>query len=97
MNLPYLTHNGVTVYHTYKDDDPQERLLTYWFTCLEYGGQEDSFDVRELLGINAADEPELRRELDAWRTDTICRAIDRGELPGQPSATMHLVLCPHNS
>lgn len=45
----FLEHNGVTVYHTYKDDDIEEGARCYWFTLQELGGEyEGAFDVRDL-------------------------------------------------
>lgn len=83
MNLLYFSYNGVSVFHNYKDDDPYQCVLTYWFTLLENGGQEASFDVRSLPGVSADDEPYNYQERDAWIEATICRAIERGEVPGQ--------------
>ena len=44
----FLTHNGVTIYHTYKDDDWEQGPQTYWFVTDEMASQDDGFDVREL-------------------------------------------------
>lgn len=46
-----LTHNGVTIYHTYKNDEIEQGPSDYWFTLdpddTEIDG-ETRFDVREL-------------------------------------------------
>lgn len=43
----FLVHKGITVYHTYNDNDFGQGRLTYWFTTNGFS-DEDSFDVREL-------------------------------------------------
>ena len=43
----FLEHNGVTVYHTYKDDDIEQGADRYWFTLREDGGEDEgAFDIR---------------------------------------------------
>lgn len=55
----FMTHNGVNVYHTYKDDDVDNGAMLYWFTlnkkcgmgnceCHHPGPCTNSFDVRHL-------------------------------------------------
>jgi len=53
----FLVHKGVTVYHTYKDDDIHQGPQTYWFTlgplcgeasCDCDGPCKNVFDVRSL-------------------------------------------------
>lgn len=41
----FVQHNGVTVWHTYKDDSIDDPL-TFWFTT--HLNEEDAFDVRGL-------------------------------------------------
>lgn len=43
----FLEHNGVKVYHTYKDDHVDQGLMHYGFTLNEYD-DEEHFDVRDL-------------------------------------------------
>lgn len=43
----FLEHNGVKVYHTYKDDDVDQRQMDYWFT-MRCHDDEEHFDVRDL-------------------------------------------------
>ena len=42
----FLEHNGVKVYHTYRDDDMDQGALEYSFTA-DCGSDEHSFDIRE--------------------------------------------------
>ena len=45
----FMEHEGVTIYHTYKDCEFTKGELTYWFTTNELDAEEDfHFDVREL-------------------------------------------------
>lgn len=44
----FLEHNGVTVYHTYKDDDIEQGPRTYWFVTGKHEGEDEAFDVRDL-------------------------------------------------
>ena len=43
----FLEHNGVTVYHTYRDDDFEQGADWYWFR-LDQGGDESEFDIRDV-------------------------------------------------
>ena len=43
-----LEHNGVCVYHTYKNDDIDQGPKLYWFVLDRSEGEEDAFDVRDL-------------------------------------------------
>lgn len=46
----FLTHAGVNVFHTYKDDDVDQGAERYWFTTSVRDDEEEdcTFDVREL-------------------------------------------------
>ena len=44
----FMRHNGVIIYHAYKDDEVQRGPLTYWFVTDDFQGQDDAFDVRDL-------------------------------------------------
>jgi hypothetical protein len=46
----FTRHNGVGVYHTYKNDDIENGANTYWFVTDPYATIDDAFDVRELIG-----------------------------------------------
>ena len=45
----FMEHNGVRVYHVYRNDDIDSCRLDYWFTTDEYGSEcgDAAFDVRE--------------------------------------------------
>jgi len=43
----FLTHRGITIYHTYKNANINERS-EYWYTADVKEEQEYEFDVREL-------------------------------------------------
>jgi len=88
----FLQHNGVTVYHAYKNNDVEQKF-TYWFTTNpeyyeEFGGEADpyEFDVRD-LNTPPPDNPQLvidaltppASELEEMAA-TIRRAIDLGIL-----------------
>lgn len=62
-----VEHNGVTIYHTYKEDDYNQRLF-YWYTVDQ--GESSSFDIRDL--------PEYDRTLS--HEDILRRAIDNKSL-----------------
>ena len=77
----FMEHNGVVIYHAYKDGNADQRL-TYWFSA---SCNEDSyfeFDVRELPGgseLPADHAPPFEDEVKRL----ICNALDAGliELP----------------
>jgi len=52
----FLKYEGVTIYHTYRHDEPQQGPRQYWYgwneDCQEGG---DTFDVRELPNPNSHD------------------------------------------
>lgn len=74
----FLRHQGVAVYHVYRNDEYEQGPREYWFTTDKYGGDYNdpcSFDVRELSTF-AADKPH----------DKIIReAIEAGVLPLEES------------
>lgn len=73
----YLTHAGVSVYHTYKDDDAEQPSRTFWFVLCPDMGEDDAFDVREL---ESGPEYPAGGNQDDWIKATIIAAIDSGEL-----------------
>lgn len=78
-----ITHNGVTVYHTYKDG---EYISAYWYTLNESDDDwegESAFDVREL---NAYDSDKSHEEI--LRT-----AIENSELQAPEEEPMRCRSC----
>ena len=67
-----VVHNGVTVYHVYKNNEFDSGTLEHWYTLDEYDDDEtdSSFDVRELKAFS----PDLSHE------DVLRAAIESGEL-----------------
>ena len=49
----FTRHNGVGVYHTYKNDEIENGANTYWFVTDPYATIDDAFDVRDLPGYDA--------------------------------------------
>ena len=55
----FLTHNGVTVYHAYRDDDVDQGALWYHFT-LDCNSDDNSFDIRNLdVPLGPRVEPDI--------------------------------------
>lgn len=48
----FLEHNGVTVYHTYKDDDFEQGANWYWFRLDQEEDDEGKFDIRDVDPLN---------------------------------------------
>lgn len=60
-----VEHNGVTVWHTYKDG---EYISEYWYTCNESDDDidgESAFDIRELDVEGETHEDILRAAIEA--------------------------------
>jgi len=78
----FLEYKGVKVYHTYKDDDFEERLM-YWYAIYPTGCFHDDyieFDVRNLpapAGINLSTMEKLSNYAELHRK-IIEHAIDQG-------------------
>lgn len=69
----FLTHNGVNVFHTYKDDDVEQGQSFCWYTlnCCE---DDHAFDVRDLTDEHVPfDDGEVHAAI-------IRKAIDEGRL-----------------
>ncbi len=67
----FLSHNGVTVYHCYKDEDP-DYMRSHWYTTDVREREEYEFDVRKLpvpSGVDRGDDAAI-----------IQHAIDSGSL-----------------
>ncbi len=69
----FLTHNDVTIYHTYKDDLSDVPLEFWYSTCANASAESEfEFDVREL--------PLAAQLTDADHAVIIRSAIDAGIL-----------------
>ena len=53
----YLSHKGVTLFQTYKDNMKDNGPLTYTFTLDKFGSVENSIDVRKLAGWDELKHP----------------------------------------
>ena len=72
----FLEHNGVTVYHTYRDDDIDQGANWFLFTLREDGGEDkDAFDIRDVDPLNL-----YKSGLDETRRAVLRHAIDNGLL-----------------
>ena len=71
----FIRHNGVGIYHTYKDDEVEYGPRTYWFVTDPYLGENDAFDVRDLPSFA---EPNHWIELTGAITRALRDAIDAG-------------------
>lgn len=62
-----LEHKGVTVYHTYKNDDVNQPRRDYGFSVEEDSHEDEAFDVRDFKAyINGLDPIEnLKLAIDA--------------------------------
>lgn len=75
-NAIALKHNGVAIFHVYKDDEEEQGPRTYQFGLDAYGSDEGSsdghivFDIRDLSSYSP--------DLDAGTI--LCNAIDNGEI-----------------
>lgn len=77
----FMKHNDVTVYHVYKDNDPNEGMREYWFDTSEDSQDEGGFDVREFalqLGLEEKNESLESSDSDEWKRMVIRTAIDKG-------------------
>lgn len=62
----FIEHEGVRIYHTYKDEEWENGRLTYWFTTSEDDFDEIChFDVRD---IRLCDEDRVKTMGDGKRT-----------------------------
>lgn len=60
-----LTHNGVTIYHTYKNDEVDQGQMQFWFTTDGFSDVDEfKFDVRDLPAKSNPEET-LRHAIDA--------------------------------
>ena len=80
----FTRHNGVGVYHTYKNDDiDNSPARTYWFVTDPYLGEQEAFDVRELPAWKETIANEGRRPFTT-ETDlvtlTLRKSIESGIL-----------------
>jgi hypothetical protein len=73
-----LTHEGVVVYNTYRNDDMSQGIREYWFTTDPLLGELDEgiFDVRMLGSWSMATGGTQSDRI----TRTLLEAISRGEI-----------------
>ena len=70
----FLEHEGVKIFHTYKDDDWANGPMTYWYSTSDNDG-ENQFDVRDLRlcasdpdqVVDALTHPPLLKETSAYQ------------------------------
>lgn len=65
----FLEHEGIIVYHCYKDGD-FERILRYWYTLDPEEEPNNEFDIRDLSNYN---EEQTHKEI-------IMKAIENKEI-----------------
>jgi hypothetical protein len=72
----FMRHNGVGIYHVYKNDDIEDVIRTYWFVTDPYQGEDKAFDVRD---ADIAPDVTLDkiRGTDAWIKLVLTAAIDQ--------------------
>ena len=75
----FMRHNGVVIYHAYKDDEVQRGPLTYWFVTDDFQGQDDAFDVRELIGGDTISQHYGLADIDTIKT-VLTASIEMGIL-----------------
>lgn len=80
----FVEHNGIVVYHTYKNEDFLNRYR-YWFTTDpgDYAGPSREFDVRTLPGWDDA-HGDYAVDSDANSRRTIIAAIEAGLIEPNP-------------
>ena len=66
----FLEHNGVTVYHTYVDDDMDQGANWYWFTLREDGDEKGAFDIRGLDTDKLLDNHPPYKGRSEWESAT---------------------------
>ena len=66
----FLEHNGVTVYHTYRDDDFDQGANWYWFRLDQEENDEGKFDIRDLDTDKLLDNPPPYRNGTEWDSTT---------------------------
>lgn len=74
-----MRHNGVGVYHAYKDDEVQRGPLTYWFVTDPYATIDDAFDVRELIGGDTINQHYGLADMDTIKA-VLTASIEMGVL-----------------
>jgi hypothetical protein len=82
----FMVHNGVTIYHVYKDNDPDQGCREFWFDADEDSQEESGFDIRDLaheLGMRAESAAIANGASDNIKMSVLRRAID-AKLVGSP-------------
>lgn len=93
----FLSHEGVDIYHAYKNDQIDEGARENLFVTDEWEGEDEAFDVRELSTwvepVHPPYNPKIPEERQAWEDfhssnivekaikQAIIEAIDLGLLP----------------
>jgi len=73
----FLTHKGVTIYHSYKNDDVDQGPREFWYCLLPWHGEDEAFDVRDLsTWYNDPEGTDIKKVLRD--------AINKGELKAPP-------------
>ena len=76
-----VEHGGVTVYHTYKDNDVDQGSRSYWFALKEDADEtdaDDTFDVRALPNWRPQDKD--REGCEEYVFAILREAIDLGHI-----------------
>ena len=77
----FTRHNGVGIYHTYKNDEIENGANTYWFVTDPYATIDDAFDVRDLPIVGGLKDPAI--PLTYAIVVTLQGAIDAGILTAE--------------
>lgn len=71
----FLSHNGVDVYHCYKDDEIEQGQREFHYVLCNNLNEAESFDIRELKAWNNP----ITHSYTVFR-EILIAAIDSGEL-----------------
>ena len=81
----FLTHNGVTIWHVRRFDDPNDALREFWYGTSELASDDSSehtFDIRRLPSCGGIGGwGEYGNEYRGVHAEAIKQAIDAGMLP----------------
>ena len=75
----FMRHNEVGIYHTYKNDDIESGARSYWFVTDPYQGEEEAFDVRDLIGGDTINQHYGLADLDTMKA-VLTASIEMGVL-----------------
>lgn len=77
----FFTHQGVSIYFVYKDDDISQGARTYWFDNREDSSDGGGFDVRDLANnpkVKDQAAGHLDPETETGRKQILIQAIEAG-------------------